>query len=156
MAHCPKGLAASARLETQLTIAVPPPIAIPVLTRHQKYAAFGEPGEDMRTGTTLHPGQRGTKKLVAQYGAMLLCVRYRYDADRRRRLKTVELIVDEAPWDPPPVPFAHIVAIAIPYHETELRNRVKAAGGSWNPEKRYWELPDYVARQLGLKKRVVQ
>ena len=40
------------------------------------------------------PGQPGTKSLVAQYGERLVCVRYRYDAQKRRRFKTVELIVD--------------------------------------------------------------
>lgn len=82
----------------------------------------------MRTGTTLLPGRRGTKKLVAQYGAALVCVRYRYDADSRRRFKTVELIVDEAPWVPPPEPLARIVNISLAFQETELRNRVKSAG----------------------------
>jgi hypothetical protein len=107
----------------------------------------------VRTGTTLQPGRRGTRKLTAQYGAALLCVRYRYDAERRRRLKTVELIVDEAPWTPPP---PRSVQVAVAYQETELRNRVKAAGGTWNPDKRTWELPDHVAKRLGLKQRIVQ
>jgi hypothetical protein len=30
----------------------------------------------------------GTKKLVARYGERLVCVRYRYDAERRKRLET--------------------------------------------------------------------
>jgi len=51
----------------------------------------------MRTRLTLQPGQSGTKELVEQYGDRLVCVRYRYDATRRRRFKTVELIVEEAP-----------------------------------------------------------
>ncbi len=29
----------------------------------------------------------------------LVCVRYRYDAERKKRYKTVEIIVDEAPWN---------------------------------------------------------
>ena len=29
-----------------------------------------------------------------------LCVRYRYDETRRRRWKTVELIVEESDWEP--------------------------------------------------------
>ncbi len=49
----------------------------------------------------LKPGQKGTKKLCEQYGAKLVCVRYRYDAARHRRYKTVELIVEESPWSPP-------------------------------------------------------
>ena len=54
----------------------------------------------MRTRLILKPGQRGTKRLGKQYGDRLLCVRYRYDEKRRKRLKTVELIVDEVDWQP--------------------------------------------------------
>ena len=38
----------------------------------------------------LKPGQKGTKQLLAQYGDRLICVRYRYDAQRKKRFKTVE------------------------------------------------------------------
>ena len=48
----------------------------------------------------LKPGQKGTKQLLAQYGDRLICVRYRYDAQRKKRLKTVELLVAERDWDP--------------------------------------------------------
>ena len=34
----------------------------------------------MRTRLTRQPGQPGTKQLVAEYGAKLVCVRSRYDA----------------------------------------------------------------------------
>lgn len=54
----------------------------------------------MRTRLKLKPGQRGTKKLLNQYGEQLVCVRYRYDAERKKRFKTVELIVDEIDWEP--------------------------------------------------------
>jgi len=43
----------------------------------------------------LKPGQKGTKQLLAQYGDRLICVRYRYDVQRKKRLKTVELLVAE-------------------------------------------------------------
>ena len=45
------------------------------------------------------PGQRGAKSLLDQYGMKLLCVRYRYD--RQKRFKTVELIIEEILWTPP-------------------------------------------------------
>ncbi|MGC8801922.1 MAG: hypothetical protein C0184_10215 [Chloroflexus aggregans] len=54
----------------------------------------------MRTRLKLKPGQRGTKKLQALYGDRLICVRYRYDAENGRRLKTIELIVEEKAWMP--------------------------------------------------------
>lgn len=58
----------------------------------------------MRIRLTLQPGDHGTKKLVRKYAALLVCVRYRYDAARRRRLKTVELVEEELPWAPRPPP----------------------------------------------------
>lgn len=49
----------------------------------------------------LKPGQKGTKQLLEQYGDRLVCVRYRYDAERKKRFKTVELLVAERDWEPP-------------------------------------------------------
>jgi hypothetical protein len=51
----------------------------------------------MKTRLALRPGQNGTKKLVAKYGARLVAVRYRYDPAYRIRLKTVELIGEQLP-----------------------------------------------------------
>ena len=56
----------------------------------------------MRTSSTVRPGQRGAKKFLAQYGDRLVCVRYRSDEQKRKRVKTVELIVGEWPWIPRP------------------------------------------------------
>ncbi|MCW8956955.1 MAG: hypothetical protein OQL09_08735, partial [Gammaproteobacteria bacterium] len=47
---------------------------------------------------TLHPGDMGTKRLLAQYGDQLVCVRYRIDKLSQKRFTTVELIVDEKPF----------------------------------------------------------
>jgi len=61
---------------------------------------LGVTGGKMETRVTLRPGDKGTKKLVQEFGQKLLCVRYRYDPVRRMRHKTVELVVESAPWDP--------------------------------------------------------
>jgi len=53
----------------------------------------------VETRLSLAPGQNGTKKLVAIYGERLVCVRYRYDAKRQVRHKTVELIVETTRWN---------------------------------------------------------
>ncbi len=53
----------------------------------------------MRTTKTLKPGQKGTRELLQRFGPGLLCVRYRYDDDRRERLKTVELVVKRSSRD---------------------------------------------------------
>ena len=54
----------------------------------------------MHVRTTLRPGDRGTRALVSEFGERLVCVRYRYDPENRKRYKTAELIVDERPWTP--------------------------------------------------------
>lgn len=54
----------------------------------------------MKSRLNLKPGQKGTKNLVEKYGKALLYVRYRNDEDRGVRLKTVELVVEEIPWQP--------------------------------------------------------
>ena len=43
--------------------------------------------------------RRSGVQRLDQCGDRLLCVRYRYDAEEKRRYKTVELIVEEAAWD---------------------------------------------------------
>ncbi len=50
----------------------------------------------MKTKPIPKPGQRGTKSLVEKYGKDLLCIRFRYDAKSRQRLKTIELIVERS------------------------------------------------------------
>ena len=105
----------------------------------------------------LKPGQRGTKQLLAQYGDRLICVRYRYDAQRKKRLKTVELLVAERDWKPPRPPFAHdqSVALRVPFADVAVRDRVKQAGGRWNPQRRVWELRYDRTVALGLEDRIV-
>lgn len=111
----------------------------------------------MEARVTLRPGQRGTKKLVERFGERLLCVRYRYDPRRRRRVTTVELVVAEVPWEPrrPALEASALVEVRIGYQEHELRQRIKDAGGRWNPETRLWSLPGADVKALGLERRVV-
>ncbi len=52
----------------------------------------------MKTLRTLLPGQSGTKKLLNKYGEDLVCIRYRYDEVQNVKTKTVELIIEKAPW----------------------------------------------------------
>lgn len=107
----------------------------------------------MRIRLTRRPGQPGTKRLVAKYGASLVCVRYRYDAERKKRYKTIELIVEVADW--PPLTPDTIVSIRVAWEEAYLRHDIKAAGGQWNPERKLWKLRyDHVVA-LGLVDRIV-
>jgi len=105
----------------------------------------------------LKPGQKGTKQLLAQYGDRLICVRYRYDAQRKKRFKTVELLIAERDWEPPPPRFGHdqIVGLRVAFADMAVRDRVKQAGGTWNPERRVWQLRYDRVVALGLDSRIV-
>ena len=77
----------------------------------------------MRTRLTRQPGQPGTKQLLAQYGAQLICVWYRYDESRGRRLKTVELVVEETPYTPAQEKYQpqSVVEVQVGYEESEAQ-----------------------------------
>jgi hypothetical protein len=112
----------------------------------------------MRTLLNRKPGQKGTKQLLTQYGDRLVCVRYRYDAQQKKRFKTVELIVSECVWDPPARRFAAaaIVGMRVGFAEVELRQRVKQAGGQWNRRRQIWELRYDQVVALKLEARIVE
>src|SRR5213594_817513 len=112
----------------------------------------------MRTRLHLKPGQKGTKELLAQYGDRLVCVRYRYDTQRKKRFKTVELIVVERDWEPPAPRFTAdtIVGVRIGFAEVDIRERVKQAGGKWNRSRKVWELRYDQVVALTLEARIVE
>ena len=111
-----------------------------------------------RVRLRLKPGQKGTKRLLAQYGNRLICVRYRYDAQQKKRFKTVELLVAERDWEPstPPVAPDQIVELRVAFAEVAVRERVKQAGGTWNPERRVWQLRYDSVVALGLNRRIAK
>ncbi len=117
----------------------------------------------MLTRLKLLPGQRGTKKLIQTYGDQLVCVRYRYDEERKKRYKTVELIVDEIPWVrnngqaklKGSLISDKIVSVKIEYGERDIRSRVKEAGGKWNSAEKVWSVPYRKVVEFGLEKRIV-
>jgi hypothetical protein len=95
--------------------------------------------KDMKAHCHLKPGQKGTKRLVDQYGESLLCVRYRYDEQRGVRIKTVELVVEEKSWHPPfRFKDDDIVPIAVGCNETDLRERLRKARAKWDPQEKIW------------------
>ncbi len=47
----------------------------------------------MEIRTVRKPDDPGTQKLMARYGERLVCIRYRYDMAKRKRYKTIELIL---------------------------------------------------------------
>lgn len=114
--------------------------------------------EQMRARTKRLPGQPGTKALLQKYGDRLVCVRYRYDSAQRKRYKTVELIVEEAAWEPPravPRPET-LVHLRVAWGEANIARAIKQAGGEWNRERKLWTLRYDSAQQLDLVERIVE
>jgi hypothetical protein len=83
-------------------------------------------------------------------------LRYRHDLKNNKRIKTVELIIEETDLVPdhtiPPNKGMHI---RIQYGEIQLATLVKQPGGKWNREKKYWELPYREVKSLGLEHRII-
>ncbi len=96
------------------------------------------------------PGASGTRRLAERFGESLVCVRYRENPARGLRYTTVEIIVDQRPFDAPED------LVRVSYAETALRNKVKDAGGQWDRELKLWRLPRTAVRTLGLADRVVK
>ena len=110
----------------------------------------------------LRPGERGTKKLLNKYGDTLVCIRYRYDAVRGMRYKTVELVEEASRWEGElvqprksrrPAPTDRF-GIRIGFEEMELRDRAKQMGGIWRPKQKLWELSYAQIETLGLLDRI--
>jgi hypothetical protein len=97
------------------------------------------------------PGAKGTRKLLRDYGARLVCVRYRYDEISRNRFKTVEIVVEEVPWTPPQ---RHLVLVAVKPWETAVHARLKKAGGRWTGNGPLWRVRYDRAVKLGLAARI--
>ncbi len=113
----------------------------------------------MNIRKNLKPGQKGTRKLVDIYGNSLVCVRYRYDEKRKKRLKTVELVIDESDWEPDEkksVTDSWIVGIRIEFLETDLQSKVRNAGGKWDKNRKLRVVSYRKVEEPGLEDRVVE
>ena len=110
------------------------------------------------TKKTLNAGNPGTRKWMKEYGDKFVCVRYKYDSERKRKIKTVEPVVEEEHWaqDKNRIPANKIVNNRINYGEVNLGKLIRYAGGKWNRGKRLWELPYRDAVSLDLVERIVE
>lgn len=105
----------------------------------------------------LDPGQAGTLKLLREYGEALVCVRYRYDLAARCRHKTVELVVETAPWWPgrrrlKPDTW---VAVETKTGEINIHNKLRRHGGQWDSRRRLWWVKYIEVCRLNLEDRIL-
>lgn len=109
------------------------------------------PASPSTTVKRLQPGVPGTKRLLERFGQALVCVRYRVDTISGRRFTTVELVVEERA-----AKTKSDAWVRVAYNETELRNRVKNAGGVWDATRKLWSVPAQAVKVLGLEKRAIK
>lgn len=102
-------------------------------------------------GSTMRPGDRGTAKLVRDWGDRLVAVRYRYSNSPPTRFTTVELVVASAPWTPKA---SRSVLVEVRSWEGDLREKLRAAGGRFVLKAMRWRIRYDKAIALGLKDRV--
>lgn len=88
---------------------------------------------------------------------MLAVRNYRYDAVRKRRLKTVELIEEEVPWLPTHGRLSRhtLVDIRVTADEYGIQRQVRQAGGTWDHQRKVWHITYEKVRELGLEERIV-
>jgi len=98
----------------------------------------------------IDPQAPGARRWAATYGDKLVCVRYRVDPHRQRRLTTVEIVVDEGP-----TLNSVLVGVRAVWGEKELARTVRAAGGTWDSASKLWMMTLGQAKGLGLVDRIV-
>ena len=100
----------------------------------------------------LKPGQPGTKRLLEQYGEQLICVWYRYDAGTCKRVKTVEIVIEENEWLPPAQRFSadEVVWLRTGFVDRSRQQQLRAAGGKWDSQRCIWLISYDAAVKLGL------
>ena len=110
----------------------------------------------MKTRLTLKAGEKGTGKLTAQYGDRLLCVRYRHDEKRKKRFRTIELIIEKKDWEPKVAEKAvHerttlIACVRVKWGEKDLARKLREAGGRWDRNRQLWIIPHEKVSELGI------
>jgi hypothetical protein len=64
------------------------------------------------------------------------------DPEKRKQFKTVELVVSERSWTPPPVKYADsdLVALRIGYEEKSLQEQARSLGGKWDRQHKVWRI----------------
>ncbi len=94
---------------------------------------------------------------MERYGDNLICVRHRYDDQKKTMFKTIEIIIESRPLQEnnKKRPEHKSVDIRIGYNEIELRRRIKECGGRWEPQRKVWQIPYEKVKELDLLNRIV-
>lgn len=93
------------------------------------------------------PPQKGSQQWARQYGAALVCVRYREDPRQATRYTTVELVVDTRQLALQP---QTLVLVSIAADDEATRRQAIALGAKWKRRDKAWLMPLHAAIQLDL------
>jgi len=104
-----------------------------------------------KVGQVPLPQQQGARRWAEEYRERLVRVRCRYDPVARLHFTTVEHVVESQPWQPA-TPDTALVQVG--FEEAEVRERIKAHGGTWEPALKRWRLPRHLVPRLGLENRL--
>ena len=91
---------------------------------------------------------------MEKFGTALLCVRYRYDAKRGVRLKTVEIVVEEKPLLSPRFKDSDVVPVLVAFDEMEFRDQLRKMRAKWDPQLKVWFVPYRLIRDTELESRI--
>jgi len=117
----------------------------------------------MKVIRTIRPNSDGAKRFLNEWGDKLVAVRYRESPQQNSIFTTIEIVVDERAR---PIPNTtqrsylakqrnKIVALAIRYEETDLRDKLKAHKARWSRKEKLWLTSYTNAVAMGLVDRLV-
>lgn len=113
---------------------------------------------------SMRPGEKGTQRLLREWGERLVMVRYREDEAKTRRFTTIEIVVDDRKRPEPQINQRaelaqrnkQLVGLKVHYAESETQQRLKQAKAVWHRGLKLWLCRYDVAVALGLHDRIVE
>jgi hypothetical protein len=117
----------------------------------------------VRVIKTIKPSTSGAKRFLKEWGEKLIAVRYREDPEENAMYTTIEIIVDKRERPTPQVSNQkllafkrkQIVALAVRYEETQLRNKLRHYQAKWSKKEKLWLTSYTNAVAMGLVDRIV-
>jgi hypothetical protein len=111
---------------------------------------------------TIKPGMPGSRRFQKHWGANLVAVRYRRDANKI--YTTIEIVVDAREQSRFPVSLnavhsfkrRQLVAVPIAFEERALRAAAKQDSAVWSAANKVWVMSYRTAVALGVQNRIIE
>ncbi len=113
---------------------------------------------------SMRPGEKGTQRLLREWGEHLVMVRYREDEAKTRRYTTIEIVVDERKRPEPQINQRaalaqrnkQLVGLRVHYADSATQKRLRQAKAYWHRGVKLWLCRYDTAVALGLRDRIVE